>query len=175
MNRGNARHDRMFGPWAFARGLRLSGLAASARGWCRATGPCQRPGTRRTDWSRMAPQRQAACGEPALVSGATASGAETRWLEPATGTITGKQLSLHIIIQFEFCFQMENGNGILKTRGTLTPVAGHGGRPGGRHGHGHGGRPRANLKILLCEIAEILTPTTAHHSPPSDDDVSRTR
>ena len=31
-----------------------------------------------------------------LVSGATASGAETRWLEPATGTITGKQLSLHI-------------------------------------------------------------------------------
>ena len=43
------------------------------------------PGRRPTGPSRMAPQRQAACGEPALVSGATASGAETRWLEPATG------------------------------------------------------------------------------------------
>ena len=69
-------------------------------------------------------------------------------------------------IQFEFCFQMENGNGILKTRGTLTPVAGHGGRPGGRHGHGHGGRPRANLKILSCQSTGTMVLIIAHQSLP---------
>ena len=71
---------------------------------------------------------------------------------------------------------MENGNGILKTRGWLTPVVAMAAAPVADMATvtaAHHERISANFCVR--DLAEILTPTTAHHSPPSDDDVIRTR
>ena len=46
--------------------------------------------------------------------------------------------------------QKENGNGILKTRGRLTPVEAMADGPVAAMAVTHAGRPRANLEKLNC-------------------------
>ena len=112
--------------------------------------------------SRMAPERQAACGMAWIWRiGVAGSAPRLQGRE-----ITRRDDGVHFLGTLDEV--------LFGRQKRLDAQSANGGRLPGRDARCHGGRPRATLEKLTCKITRLGVTTTYHQSAPPEDATSET-